>query len=77
MQKSRDTILLVNEMMSTETGTFERHVEKGYRRKDVTVMTMHNAQQSIGRGVEGIVRKGEPELHGRCKSAFSPDPMDW
>lgn len=45
MEKSPNTVLLVNEMMSPAAGTFEPHIEKSYRRRDVTVMTMHNAKQ--------------------------------
>ena len=45
MANSPDAVLLVNEMLSPALGTFDRHVEKGYRRRDVTVMTMHNAKQ--------------------------------
>ena len=45
MIESPNTVLLVNEMLSPAAGTFERHVEKGYRRREVTVMAMHNAKQ--------------------------------
>ena len=45
MRKSPGAVLLVNEMLSPAPGTFERNVEKSYRRRDVTVLTMHNAKQ--------------------------------
>ncbi len=45
MRESPGAVLLVNEMLSPAPGTFERNVEKSYRRRDVTVLTMHNAKQ--------------------------------
>ena len=45
MEQNPSTVLLVNEMMSPKLGTFEPHIEQAYRRRDVTVMTMHNAKQ--------------------------------
>lgn len=45
MRKTPGAVLLVNEMLSPAPGTFERNVEKSYRRRDVTVLIMHNAKQ--------------------------------
>lgn len=45
MKKSPQTVLLINDGISPARGTFEIHVEKAYRRRDVTVMTMHNTKQ--------------------------------
>ncbi|KAH7134396.1 hypothetical protein EDB81DRAFT_657909 [Dactylonectria macrodidyma] len=39
-----NSVLVVNDLMSPPPGTFEPHVDKAYRRRDVTVMTMHNAK---------------------------------
>jgi hypothetical protein len=41
---SRPT-LLINDLVSPVWGTFEPHVERAFRRRDVTLMTMHNAKQ--------------------------------
>ncbi|KAL6716880.1 hypothetical protein ACLMJK_004792 [Lecanora helva] len=45
LERAENAMLLINEMISPALGTFATHVEKGYRRRDVTVMTMHNAKQ--------------------------------
>lgn len=44
LQQSPTSVILVNDLMSPKPGTFEPHVDKAYRRRDVTVMTMHNAK---------------------------------
>ncbi|KAL1959371.1 hypothetical protein VTO42DRAFT_2174 [Malbranchea cinnamomea] len=45
LEKSNQVFLLVNEVLSPAPRTFEPHVEQAYRRRDVTLMTMHNAKQ--------------------------------
>ena len=62
MKKSPDTVLLVNEMMSPAAGTFECHVEKAYRRRDVTVMTMHNAKQRTEEEWKALFAKASPNF---------------
>lgn len=37
--------LLISDLVSPAWGTFEPHVERAFRRRDVTLMTMHNAKQ--------------------------------
>jgi predicted GNAT family acetyltransferase len=37
--------LLISDLVSPAFGTFETHIEKAFRRRDVTLMTMHNVQQ--------------------------------
>ncbi|KAF7552271.1 hypothetical protein G7Z17_g4419 [Cylindrodendrum hubeiense] len=44
LKKSPNSVLLINDLMSPAPGTFDPHVDKAYRRRDVTVMTMHNAK---------------------------------
>ncbi|KAM5347982.1 hypothetical protein ACJ41O_007806 [Fusarium nematophilum] len=44
LEKSPDSLILVNDLMSPLPGAFKPHVDKAYRRRDVTVMTMHNAK---------------------------------
>ena len=70
MEKSPDTVLLINEMMSPGTGAFERHVEKGYRRREVTVMTMHNAKQRTEADWKALFAKASPNFTVGCSSAF-------
>ena len=72
MEKSPNTVLLVNEMMSPAPGTFDRHVEKGYRRRDVTVMIMHNAKQRTEEEWETLFAKASANFTVSEKSAFSP-----
>lgn len=60
LEKSANTILLVNEMMSPATGTFPRYIEKGYRRRDVTVMTMHNAKQRTEKEWRALFAEASP-----------------
>ncbi|KAI9652383.1 MAG: hypothetical protein M1831_006861 [Alyxoria varia] len=45
LKQDKGCVLVVNEMCSPARGEFEPHVELGYRRRDVTVMAMHNAKQ--------------------------------
>lgn len=45
LQQSPNSVLLVNELLSPLKGSFESHVEQAYRRRDVTLMTMHNVKQ--------------------------------
>ncbi|KAF4982424.1 hypothetical protein FZEAL_1942 [Fusarium zealandicum] len=44
LKKSPDSIILINDLLSPPPDMFEPHVNKAYRRRDVTVMTMHNAK---------------------------------
>lgn len=43
-EKTGRTVLLINELLSPEPGTFPPHAEIAYRRRDVTLMTMHNVK---------------------------------
>lgn len=62
MEKSSDTVLLINEMMSPALGTFEPHVEQGYRRRDVTVMAMHNAKQRTEEDWKALIMEASPNF---------------
>lgn len=44
LEKSPKSVLLINELMSPPPGTFAPHADRAYRRRDVTVMAMHNAK---------------------------------
>ena len=74
LERSPANVLLVNEMMSPARGTFERHIEKGYRRRDVTVMTMHNAKQRNEEEWKALFAQASPKLTVSCKT--SPFDMD-
>ena len=76
MEESPDTVLLVNEMMSPAGGTFERHVEKGYRRRDVTVMTMHNAKQRTEEEWKALFTKASPNFTVGANPPFHPIEQD-
>ena len=45
MQKSLGTAILVCDGISPARKSFEPHIEQAYRRRDVTMMTMHNVRQ--------------------------------
>ena len=42
---SEKPVLLINDLVSPAFGTFEPHIERAFRRRDVTLMTMHNVKQ--------------------------------
>lgn len=75
MEKSPNAVLLVNEMMSPARGTFERHVEKGYRRRDVTVMTMHNAKQRTEEEWKALFAQASPNFTVRANPPFTLQTM--
>ena len=73
MEKEPQTVVLVNDGMSPARGTFEPQAEQAYRRRDVTVMTMHNAKQRTEEEWR-VVRKGEPVFRGGYEQACSHLP---
>jgi O-methyltransferase domain len=62
MEKSPGTALLVNDLMSPARGTFELHIEQAYRRRDVTLMTMHNTKQRTEEEWRGLFTKASPNF---------------
>ncbi len=62
MEKSQHTTVLVNDGISPARGTFEPHIEKAYRRRDVTVMTMHNTKQRTEEEWRAVFRKASPHF---------------
>jgi ubiquinone/menaquinone biosynthesis C-methylase UbiE len=62
LEKSPETVILVNDGMSPAKGTFEPHVEKAYRRRDVTVMTMHNTKQRTEPEWREVFAKASPHF---------------
>lgn len=55
-------ILLVCDLVSPEKGQFEPHVELAFRRRDVTLMTMHNARQRTAKQWLQLVREADPRF---------------
>jgi hypothetical protein len=53
-------VLLVNELVSPEAGTFKPYDEKIFRRRDVTLTTMHNVKQRTEREWIALVQKASP-----------------
>lgn len=53
-------ILLVCELVSPAEGQFEPHVELAFRRRDVTLMTMHNARQRTAKQWLDLVGEADP-----------------
>lgn len=45
LQKSPSTPILVSDGISPSRKSFDPHVEQAYRRRDITMMTMHNVKQ--------------------------------
>jgi ubiquinone/menaquinone biosynthesis C-methylase UbiE len=62
MEINPDTVILVNDGMSPARGTFEPHIEKAYRRRDVTVMTMHNTKQRTEEEWRDVFKKASPHF---------------
>jgi hypothetical protein len=54
--------LLICDLVSPAFGTFESHVEKAFRRRDVTLMTMHNVQQRTSKEWSNLINKVDPRF---------------
>lgn len=54
--------LLICDLVSPAFGTFESHVEKAFRRRDVTLMTMHNVQQRTSKEWGNLISKVDPRF---------------
>jgi hypothetical protein len=54
--------LLINDLVSPAWGTFEPHVERAFRRRDVTLMTMHNVQQRTASEWDRLIRSASPHF---------------
>jgi trans-aconitate methyltransferase len=71
MEKSSDTVILVNDGMSPTRDMFEPHVEKAYRQRDVTVMTMHNTRQRTEEEWSELFAKASPHFQVRINQRES------
>lgn len=55
-------VLAINDLVSPRYRTFEPHVERAFRRRDVTLMTMHNAKQRTSVEWMAIIEEALPGL---------------
>ncbi|RSL51889.1 hypothetical protein CEP53_008270 [Fusarium sp. AF-6] len=69
-RKSKNSVILVNDLLSPSPGTFEPHVDKAYRRRDVTVMAMHNAKLRTKEEWDSIFRKCHPGITDPRQSKY-------
>jgi hypothetical protein len=63
--------LLICDLVSPEKGQFEPHVELAFRRRDVTLMTMHNAQQRTAQQWLRLIDKADPRFKVRSDPAMT------
>ncbi|KAG8408391.1 hypothetical protein J3459_017863 [Metarhizium acridum] len=54
--------LLISDLVSPALGTFEPHVERAFRRRDVTLMTMHNAKQRTSNEWVALLKEASPRF---------------
>ncbi|RSL78955.1 hypothetical protein CEP51_007759 [Fusarium floridanum] len=69
-RRSKNSVILVNDLLSPSPGTFEPHVDKAYRRRDVTVMAMHNAKLRTKEEWDSIFRKCHPGITDPRQSKY-------
>jgi hypothetical protein len=69
MREGEGISLLVNDLVSPVWGTFEPSIERAYRRRDVTLMTMHNAKLRTASEWKLLIRNADPNFKVR-HSAF-------
>lgn len=68
MQRRDGPRLLISDLVSPAWGTFEPHVERAFRRRDVTLMTMHNVQQRTASEWAALIRNASPHFKVRNES---------
>ncbi|KAJ4209953.1 hypothetical protein NW767_000233 [Fusarium falciforme] len=69
-RRSKNSVILVNDLLSPPPGTFEPHVDKAYRRRDVTVMAMHNAKLRTKDEWDAVFRKCHPGITDPRQSKY-------
>ena len=62
MQRQDGPLLLISDLVSPAWGTFEPHVERAFRRRDVTLMTMHNVKQRTASEWDTLIRDACPHF---------------
>jgi hypothetical protein len=54
--------LLISDLVSPAYGTFEPHIERAFRRRDVTLMTMHNVRQRTATEWTDLISKTDSKF---------------
>lgn len=62
MEKAPETVVLISDGISPAKDTFEPHVEVAYRRRDLTMMTMHNVKQRTESEWRDLFAKASPSF---------------
>lgn len=57
MRRPDGPLLVISDLVSPAWGMFEPHVERAFRRRDVTLMTMHNVKQRTSVEWDALIRK--------------------
>lgn len=65
LQKAPEVTLLVSDGISPTYGSMDAHAAHPYRRRDLTVMTMHNARQRTEKQWEALFKSADPNLEVR------------
>ncbi|KAK3303881.1 putative O-methyltransferase [Chaetomium strumarium] len=71
LQHASRPALLINDLVSPVWGTFEPHIERAFRRRDVTVMTMHNAKQRTSAEWDALFRAASDRFRIEYREAYS------
>jgi hypothetical protein len=71
LQHASRPLLLINDLVSPAWGTFESHIERAFRRRDVTVMTMHNAKQRTSAEWAALFREASARFSIEYREAYS------
>lgn len=62
MRRRDGPSLVISDLVSPSWGTFEPHVERAFRRRDVTLMTMHNVKQRTATEWAALIRSASPHF---------------
>ncbi|KAL9598112.1 MAG: hypothetical protein Q9179_004037 [Wetmoreana sp. 5 TL-2023] len=62
MRRPDGPLLVVSDLVSPVRGTFEPDVERAFRRRDVTLMTMHNVKQRTAPEWDALIRSATPDF---------------
>ncbi|KAJ5749145.1 O-methyltransferase [Penicillium nucicola] len=63
--------ILISDLVSPTWSTFETHVERAFRRRDVTLMTMHNVQQRTSIEWGQLIQSASPEFKIKYEQRFT------
>ena len=63
-------LLVISDLVSPAWGTFEPYVERAFRRRDVTLMTMHNVKQRTANEWNALIRSAGLDFVVRVISVY-------